>query len=287
MTMHDIPLAAYRSRQRPMVPEPVGKAPVREPFGGFPVFCRPVVDIATGNVAAVSAGPAWSEIAGAVRHPVCSLLSPVLYPGARGVVARKGLPLSVVESVCREFLRTSPCGEAPGFLMAAVGVPRGVPRVAAQIVDVICGLQLEPSRLALVFDCDDVLEDPLAALHAFLDLKRHGFKLGVDFADIEHLPYRILEMLPADYLRVRHEADPGLSRKAASGGGFAQRLRNVCAFAENLLMDVVVAGVDSVTKYDLLSDLGCRFGQGAYFPAVSPSGKSMGLFDTNGPPPGL
>ncbi|NDY58263.1 EAL domain-containing protein [Desulfovibrio sulfodismutans] len=256
----------------------------------------------SGVVAAVSAAPAWSEIAGTVRYPrqyrgLAQDCFVGLAAGAHtaapagGHLSGRGLPLSVLEPVCREYSRWSRHGDAPGLLLAAVGAPRGgrdVARAAAVAAKVVSGLDLDPARVVLVFDCEELQEEPLASLNAFLELKRHGLKLGIDFSDIEHLPYRFLEMLPADYLRVGHEADHGLSPQAAfTGPGFAERLKNVCAFAENLLMDVIVAGVDSASKYDLLADLRCRFGQGAYFPAVSPSEKSFGLFDTNGPPPGL
>ncbi|QLA14154.1 EAL domain-containing protein [Desulfolutivibrio sulfodismutans DSM 3696] len=302
MPLHDTLPASSFSRPCPVTPGGRSRDEAHGPHRDFPVSCRPVVDMESGVVAAVSAAPAWSEIAGTVRYPrqyrgLAQDCFVGLAAGAHtaapagGHLSGRGLPLSVLEPVCREYSRWSRHGDAPGLLLAAVGAPRGgrdVARAAAVAAKVVSGLDLDPARVVLVFDCEELQEEPLASLNAFLELKRHGLKLGIDFSDIEHLPYRFLEMLPADYLRVGHEADHGLSPQAAfTGPGFAERLKNVCAFAENLLMDVIVAGVDSASKYDLLADLRCRFGQGAYFPAVSPSEKSFGLFDTNGPPPGL
>jgi EAL domain-containing protein (putative c-di-GMP-specific phosphodiesterase class I) len=232
-----------------------------------------VVDLESGGVAAVSAAPAWDELAGTVRHPVYAPFANHLAGCLPGRAAGKGLPLSVIESVCREYAQWSSHGEAPELLLAAVGAPQGgrdMARAAGLAARLLSSLDIDPARLVLVFDCDDLQDDPMASLHAFLALKRLGFKLGVDFCDIESLPFRFLEMLPADFLRVGHEAH----HTPMAAPGLADRLRNV-------------AGVDSVSKYDLLSGLHCRFGQGAYFPAVSPSGKSLGLFDRYGPPPGL
>jgi len=268
----------------------------------FPVTCRPVVDLETGDVAAVSAAPAWTDVTETARLSLFGLSQvtpapagfttgrPAAYAGGQ-LLPGGGLPLSMLEPVCREYALWSRHGHAPGFLMAAVGAPRGgrdVACAATAAAAVLSGLNIDPARVVLVFDCEELQTEPMTSLNAFLELKRLGLKLGIDFSDIENLPYRFLEMLPADYLRVGHEADQWVSHQAAPAGpGFAERLKNVCGFADNLLMDVIVAGVDSASKYGLLSDVRCRFGQGAYFPAVSPSERPTGLFDSNGPPPGL
>lgn len=255
-------------------------------FLGFPVSCRPVVDMDSGMVAALSAAPAWVDMAGSVRHPVYAPFASHLAGCLPGNMAGKGLPLSVLAPVCREYARLTLHDDAPEFMLAAVGAPRGgrdMARAAGRAAALLSEVDIDPARLVLVFDCDDLMADPLASLHAFLDLKRLGFKLGVDFSDIESLPYRFLEMMPADFLRVGHEAH----NAPRPLPGIPDRLKAVCAFADSLLMDVIVAGVDSAATYDLLSGMECRFGQGAYFPAVAPSGKFMGLFDGYGPPPGL
>lgn len=301
MPLHDtLPVSSY-SCPRPTAPEDRGRGETHVSQRAFPVTCRPVVDLETGDVAAVSAAPAWTDAAETARlslfglSPATSASTgfttgrPAAYAG--GQLPGGGLPLSMLDPVCREYALWSRHGQAPGFLMAAVGAPGGgrdVARAATVAAAVLSGLDIDPARVVLVFDCEELQTEPVTSLHAFLDLKRLGLKLGIDFSDIENLPYRFLEMLPADYLRVGHEADQWLSHPAAPAGpGFAERLKNVCGFAENLLMDVIVAGVDSASKYGLLSDVRCRFGQGAYFPAVSPSERPTGLFDTNGPPPGL
>ena len=286
MPLHTLASATPRSTPCPAAPGVRAKGEAHGLFLGFPVSCRPVVDLESGHVAAVSAAPAWDEVAGTVRHPVYAPFANHLAGCLPGRMAGKGLPLSVLASVCREYAQWSRQDETPGLLMAAVGAPRGgrdMARAADIAARLVAEQDIDPARLVLLFDCDDLQDDPMTSLHAFLELKRLGFKLGVDFYDIESLPFRFLEMMPADFLRVGHEAHHAPQPLP----GIADRLRSVCSFGDNLLMDVIVAGVDSASKFDLLSGMQCRFGQGAYFPAVSPSGRSMGLFDRHGPPPGL
>ncbi len=276
------------SRSRPgfLAPRNRGQGALPCFFHGTPVSCRPVLDVRTGGVAGVSAAPAWTEPVGGTLYPT----GPSLFPEPGDGMPRGGLPLGVIGSVCREFSAWSRHGGAPGLLCVCVGsVPerRDLSRATSLAGGFLSSLGMEPDRLALFFLSEGLLIDPLASLHAFLNLKRLGVKLGVDMCDIERPPYHFLEMLPVDFLRVGREADHG--RVDAARGGvddFGRGLTNLCEFAENLLMDVIVTGVDSFAKYRMVSGLGCRFGQGEYFSAVSPSGKSPGLFAVNGVPSG-
>lgn len=275
--------SSARSWSNPGLPAPRDRGPGLLPcvFQGTPVSCRPVLDVHSGGVAGVSATPAWDEPVGGALYP--STFSPARGPkDAPG----DGLPLGVIGSVCREFSVWSRHRGAPGLLCVRVGpVPerRELSRAIGEAGGFLAGLDMDPARLALFFQCEGLVADPMASLGAFLDLKRLGVKLGVELGDVETPPYHFLEMLPVDFLRVGHEADHDRHGTGGRAGeDFRHGLSRVCAFAENLLMDVIVAGVDSAVKFRMVSGLGCRFGQGAYFPAVSPSAEPFGLFTGNG-----
>lgn len=288
MTLRNAISKPFRREQEFLVPLKQGQGIVPYCFHGTPVRCRLVLDVPTGEVAGVSAAPAWTEPVGGSLHP---MEAPV-FPMWADSLTHGGLPPGVVGSVCREFSAWTRDGGAPGLLCVSVGPVPGkaaLDDATGLARDFLAGLGMEPSRLVFFFQCAGLKADPMTTLHAFLALKRMGVRLGVDLCDIEHPPYHFLEMLPVDFLRVGREADAGSGDVAAFGekDGFRDRLADVCAFAGNLLMDVIVAGVDSAALYRTVSGLGCRFAQGAFFTAVSPSGKSSGLFDTNGVSSGL
>ena len=224
----------------------------------FSVLYQPLVDLDTGGVAGFSAGASWNDPEREYRFPADFFGGGLL---SRGACARG---LSVVNQVVRGLSEWIESGEAPGVMMVGLD-PWGEDHCGATALDrapaILAKSGVAPSRLMIFFDVDSLMERPADALDLGIGLKRRGLGVGVDNIDPASAPYNFLEMFPADVLRLR------LGDAGSLGGEseLAQWLSSVSAFADNLLMDVAVEGVENARQYRLIKSLGCRYAQGGYF----------------------
>lgn len=224
----------------------------------FSVLYQPLVDLETGDVAGFSAGAAWNDPEREHRFPA-DFSGGGMFSGASCV---RGL--NVVNQVVRGLSEWIESGQAPGLMLVGLD-PWGEDRCGVSALerapDILAKSGVAPSRLMIFFDVDSLMERPADALDLGISLKRRGLGVGVDNIDPAFAPYNFLEMFPADVLRLRLR-DAG---RLQGDGELARWLSSVSAFADNLLMDVAVEGVENARQYRLIKSLGCRYAQGGYF----------------------
>jgi len=224
----------------------------------FNVLYQPLVDLDTGGVAGFSAGATWIDPERERRSPAGLSVGGYYSDGA----CERGL--NVVNHVVRGLSEWIESGEAPGLMLVGLD-PWGKDRCGAgpleRAPELLAKSGVAPSRLMFFFDVDSLMERPADALDLGIGLKRRGLGVGVDNIDPAFAPYNFLEMFPADVLRLRLRDAGGLK----GDGELAQWLSSVSAFADNLLMDVAVEGVENAGQYKLIKSLGCRYAQGGFF----------------------
>jgi len=224
----------------------------------FSVLYQPLVDLDTGGVAGFSAGAMWNDPEREDCFPAECSDGGIVSGGA----CARGL--NVVNQVVRGLSEWIESGEAPGIMLVGLD-PWGEDHCGVSALErapeILAKSGVAPSRLMVFFDVDRLMERPADALDLGIALKRRGLGVGVDSIDPAFAPYNFLEMFPADVLRLRLADAGGLGGERE----LAEGLSSVSAFADNLLMDVAVGGVENASQYRLIKSLGCRYAQGGYF----------------------
>ncbi len=235
-----------------------GEALCGENATGHDVLYQPLVDLETGAVAGFSAQAA------------CGRLRPARPFHGGGLIGLPGRDTSCAQFLCAinqvmdgmsEWMAEE---DGPGFILAELdpwgkdhcgeGPLERTPRLLARYGS-------SASKLTILFNVDSLMERPADAIDLGIGLKRLGVGVGVDNLEPGASPYNFLEMFPADLLRVRFNEIAGF------GGEKEIRdwLPELSAFADNLLMEVAVEGVENARQYRLIKSAGCRYAQGGYF----------------------
>ena len=121
-------------------------------------------------------------------------------------------------------------------------------------------LGLAPERIIFMYDMGPLLAAPFKAVEALVAVKRAGSRILLDNFDLDDPPARFMELLPADILRVAPRRMPGHWDQARRQDTMASLMR----FADNLLMDVAVEGVESSEQGREFKRLGVRYVQGGW-----------------------
>jgi hypothetical protein len=205
--------------------------------GGFSgqetVYFRALVDLGNGGVAGIEAARAYpAPPEDASFHPVgWSGLDP-----GHDALAAWGLELR----------------NPAAYLL------RGDPRLAS--ADFGGSLGVAPQRAIVMYDVAALLADPVRSLDSLLAAKRCGVRVLLDNFDMDNPPARFMEMLPADILRVTPRQMPWHWDEARR----LEATASLVGFADNLLMDVAVAGVQCHAFRRELKRLGVRYAQGVW-----------------------
>lgn len=117
-----------------------------------------------------------------------------------------------------------------------------------------------PERIIAMYDVAVLLTDPGRSLDVLLEAKRRGVRVLLDNFDLDNPPAWFMGMLPADILRVTPRQLPWHWDEAKR----LESMSSLVQFADNLLMDVAVAGVECNSYRLALKRLGVRYAQGVW-----------------------
>jgi len=198
------------------------------------IFFRALVDLGTGGVAGIEAARVRLPLHGA-SSPFAGPLTGVVSPEADALGAWGSEVRDPAAYLLRGDLSTDPARAGDRFGVA-------------------------PDRIILMYDVTALLGEPFRAIEALVAAKRAGSRLLLDNFDLEAPPARFMEMLPADILRVAPRRMPWHWDDARRQETMASLMR----FADNLLMDVAVEGVESGGHRRELKRLGVRYVQGGW-----------------------
>ena len=111
-----------------------------------------------------------------------------------------------------------------------------------------------------------VLADVAAAAQELAAARRLGIKVALDDFGTGHSSLTLLHSLPMDRVKI----DRSFVRELSGGGAAAAIVRSVLTLGQELGLDVVAEGVETLDQMKLLRELGCRYAQGYLFARVLP-----------------
>jgi EAL domain-containing protein (putative c-di-GMP-specific phosphodiesterase class I) len=112
-----------------------------------------------------------------------------------------------------------------------------------------------------------LIHDAGTALEVLSSLRRLGVSLSMDDFGTGYSSLHHLHSLPFDVLKI----DRSFIARMTEGDQPLQIVRTIVELARVMGMDVVAEGIETREQYNLLRQLGCRYGQGFLFARPAPA----------------
>jgi len=126
------------------------------------------------------------------------------------------------------------------------------------ILSAVSAAGMTPDQLQIEFTEQQVEQHRTLALPLLVEVRKHGVRLAMDNFGSGHSSLLCLQEFSLDCVKI----DRALIANAASGREFAALLHAVITLAENLDLDVIAEGVETVNQLVLLQALGCQLAEG-------------------------
>ena len=122
-------------------------------------------------------------------------------------------------------------------------------------------------QLGLEMTESSLIPDAATALEVLGSLRRLGVSLPMDDFGTGYSSLHHLHSLPFDVLKI----DRSFIARMTEGDQPLQIVRTIVELARVMGMDVVAEGIETREQYNMLRQLGCRYGQGFLFARPAPA----------------
>jgi diguanylate cyclase (GGDEF)-like protein/PAS domain S-box-containing protein len=226
--------------------------------GEFSNYYQPIVDLASGDIAGFEALLRW-------RHPTRGLLGPGEFIG---VAEETGLIRELgwwnLGEACRQISEWRASSKAHEHLTISVNLSAKQflqPNLVQEIGSLLKESGLPPEALKLEITESTVMGDPSAAVEMLQQIKALGIRLAIDDFGTGYSSLSYLHRFPLDTLKIDRSF---ISDISAEGEGM-EIARTILPMANNLRLDVIAEGVETIEQVLLLKKLQCKYGQGFFF----------------------
>ena len=241
----------------------------------FLLHYQPKVDLASGAVIGCEALVRW-------RHPRRGLVPPNDFIP---LAEETGLIVPLGAWVLREACRQARLWKDEGLPPVSVAVNLSARQfrqgdLLQLVADVLAETGLEPHLLDLELTESMVMDNPLKAERAMLDLKNLGVSLSLDDFGTGYSSLNYLRRFPVDCLKI----DRSFIRDVVDDPSGASVVTSVISIAHNLGMAAVAEGVENEDQLKFLTSCGCDTYQGYFFSKPVPAEEFVALLRREGFP---
>ena len=224
----------------------------------FRNFYQPIVSLASGKIAGFEALLRW-------EHPTRGLLGPEEFIA---VAEETGLIRELgwwnLREACRQISdwKANPDADPDLIISVNLSVKQFLqPNLVSEIKGLLRELAFPPESLKLEITESTVMGDPSAAVEMLLQIKAFGIRLAIDDFGPGYSSLSYLHRFPLDTLKIDRSFISGM----CEGGEGMEIARTIMPLANNLRLDVVAEGVETIEQVAFLRKLHCKFAQGFYF----------------------
>jgi diguanylate cyclase (GGDEF)-like protein/PAS domain S-box-containing protein len=221
-------------------------------------FYQPIVALASGEIAGFEALLRW-------QHPTRGLLGPIEFiPVAEETGLIRELGWWNLREACRQISEWRGGLSAQRRLTISVNLSAKQflqPNLVEDIRKLLTELALPPEALKLEITESTVMADPSAAVEMLQQIKSLGIRLAIDDFGTGYSSLSYLHRFPLDTLKIDRSFISGMG----DDGQGMEIARTILPMANNLRLDVVAEGVETIQQVALLKKLQCKYGQGYYF----------------------
>src|SRR5881392_1226140 len=224
----------------------------------FRNFYQPIVSLASWKIAGFEALLRW-------EHPTRGLLGPEEFIA---VAEETGLIRELgwwnLREACRQISdwKANPDADPDLIISVNLSVKQFLqPNLVSEIKGLLRELAFPPESLKLEITESTVMGDPSAAVEMLLQIKALGIRLAIDDFGTGYSSLSYLHRFPLDTLKIDRSFISGM----CEGGEGMEIARTIMPLANNLRLDVVAEGVETIEQVAFLRKLHCKFAQGFYF----------------------
>jgi len=224
----------------------------------FRNFYQPIVKLVSGEIVGFEALLRW-------QHPTRGLLGPEEFiPVAEETGLIRELGWWNLREACRQISDWRAAVDTQSHLTISVNLSAKQflqPNLVADIKKLLRELALPPDALKLEITESTVMADPSAAVEMLQQIKSLGIRLAIDDFGTGYSSLSYLHRFPLDTLKIDRSFISGMG----DDGEGMEIARTILPMANNLRLDVVAEGVETIQQFAMLKKLQCKFGQGFYF----------------------
>jgi EAL domain-containing protein (putative c-di-GMP-specific phosphodiesterase class I) len=222
----------------------------------FEVLYQPIVEMTTGRVKEFEALIRW-------RHPVHGLVGPNEFVS---VAEETGLIIPIGKWILEESCRQISEWQRRFGMDLAVSVNLSAkqlmhPNLTAQIKEILADTNLKPTQLKLEVTESTVMEHSERSLKVLSDLDQLGVNLSTDDFGTGYSSLSYLQRFPFERLKIDRSFINIMDKDEKSGA----IVKTILMLGENLGIEVVAEGIETVSQLEKLRSLGCTIGQGFLF----------------------
>jgi len=226
--------------------------------GEFRNFYQPIVALVSGEIAGFEALLRW-------QHPTRGLLGPIEFiPVAEETGLIRELGWWNLREACRQISEWRAGSIANRHLAISVNLSAKQflqPNLVEDIRKLLSELALPPEALKLEITESTVMADPSGAVEMLQQIKSLGIRLAIDDFGTGYSSLSYLHRFPLDTLKIDRSFISGMG----DDGEGMEIARTILPMANNLRLDVVAEGVETLQQVAMLKKLQCKYGQGYYF----------------------
>lgn len=219
---------------------------------------QPITALPTGQMVGVEALLRW-------HHPQRGMILPndfIPLAEESGLIVPIGF--WALETACRQFLAWQADHSRSGLQVLSVNLSArqlASPMLIQTLGEIIQRTGIAPAQLELEITESMVihgLESARAQLDAIKDL---GVKLAIDDFGTGYSSLSYLHHFPLDTLKV----DRSFVNAMSGGSRNVEIVRAIIMLSQQLAMNVIAEGIETIEEAATLRDLGCDYGQGYHF----------------------
>ncbi|HKR25685.1 MAG TPA: bifunctional diguanylate cyclase/phosphodiesterase [Allosphingosinicella sp.] len=143
--------------------------------------------------------------------------------------------------------------------------------VAAAVSGALAASGIDGARLTLELTEGAIIQDPERVAKALKALQRFDVKIAMDDFGTGYTSLASLQLLPIDILKI----DQRFVSAMMADGDSTAIVRAILSLARALGMETTAEGIDSADLSEMLTELGCTYGQGFFYSEALPADDAL------------
>lgn len=224
----------------------------------FRNYYQPIVSLDSGQIVGFEALLRW-------QHPTRGLIGPDEFIG---VAEETGLIRELgwwnLREACRQISAWRARSPQHEHLFVSVNLSAKQflqQNLVEDVRKLLEELRMPAEALKLEITESTVMGDPSSAIAMLQEIKSLGIRLAIDDFGTGYSSLSYLHRFPLDTLKI----DRSFIHDIRDDGEGLEIARTILPMANNLRLDVVAEGVETIEQVALLRKLHCKYGQGFYF----------------------
>tara|TARA_R110001583_G_scaffold17770_4_gene71747 strand:- start:2854 stop:4947 length:2094 start_codon:yes stop_codon:yes gene_type:complete len=233
--------------------------------GEFELYYQPIIDLSTNKICKAEALIRW-------HHPIRGMLMPLEFIA---VAEEVGLIVEIGEWVARravyDLAELKKVGVSEDFQLSINVSPlqfKGDGQWLGDWLEYIAQLDLSYGSIIVEITENLLMESEESIRAQLTNLTEQGISIAIDDFGVGYSSLSYLQNMDVDILKIDKSFVDGLETESNS--------RNLCQImimmAQYLDIKVVAEGVENEMQKQILTELGCGFGQGYFFSKPLPLG---------------